>query len=235
MSTEIGPKESAAPTDSGGPTPVGLEARLTALESSIATEKSDREAAMISQEHRLIPAISNVVTVLLSKGTEKRRTQLPKAIGALFWCLVPSGGTASVGIIAILSLMLAWQQTRLLSAQNYKIDVQNVLAEAQRRSGLMFETAAIFQQLEDEKAKATPTTGCQGDSPEMCWNTTATRPIFVPSRATTGRIAALTQALRPYRYLSVEDDTGPYRFRNAGSLEDLCPESIPAVLPPTES
>jgi hypothetical protein len=128
----------------------------------------------------------------------------------------------------LLSLFVAWQQVQLLNAQNQKIEVQNILAEAQRRSGLMFETSAIFQQIEEEKkaiAKEKKKVVCNSKVVDQCWTAAGKTSLFVPSNATVGRLAALTQALRPYRYLSVEDQ-GPYRFRGDEKSKDICPEAI---------
>jgi hypothetical protein len=192
------------------------------LDKKLATERLARESAFIAQEHRLIPAIANLVSALINKSPDERRELLPKAVSAVFWCMLPSCGTAGVGIVAVLSLLLAWQQVRLLNVQNEKIEVQNILAEAQRRSGLMIETSAIFQQIEDEKTLGKL---CNNYVSEKCWTSKRTGGLFVPSSATIGRLAALTQALRPYRYLSVEDQ-GPYRFRNNDNDKEICPDSI---------
>jgi hypothetical protein len=209
------------------------------IDERFAQERNDRELALVAQEHRLIPSLSNLISAFLTKDVEQRRRLLPKASTAVFWCLIPSSGTASVGIVALFSVFLAWQQTQLLNVQNQKIEVQNILSEAQRRSGLMFETSAIFQQIEEEK-KVTGSDGSKvrckdvansyAGRPESCWiGKLGNNSGFLPSRSTAGRVAALTQALRPYRYLSVEDQ-GSYRFRNDEKSKDICPETVSAEL-----
>lgn len=147
-------------------------------------------------------------------------------MSAIGWCLIPTAGTATVGIVALVSLLIAWQQARLLAIQNDKIEVQNLLAEAQRRSALLFETTAIFQTIDEEK-KAAADAQCQGSpNAEKCWHKAENgMPLFRPSAATIGRAAALTQALRPYRYLSVED-ARPYRFVGADGSREVCPQLI---------
>lgn len=197
------------------------------IERRVASEGARTEELLVAQEHRLVPALVNVAEILFGRHRTRRTELLPKALGALFWCLVPSGGTAAVGVVALLSLVVAWQQTQLLSAQNKKIEVQNMLAEAQRRAGLMFETSAIFQVLDEERRDASSNgqpIECGMSLGERCWATREGQKLFVPSRAATGRIAALTQALRPYRYLTVENQA-PYRFGEELSAE-TCPESI---------
>ncbi len=192
--------------------------------SLIEAEKEDRENALISQEHRLFSAIRNFVSLILEDDAERRKRLLPGAATALFWCLIPSAGTATVGFVAIASLVLAWQQSRLLAVQNDKIEVQNVLAEAQRRAGLVFEITAIFEQIEKEKGATKiddPEYHCSEERKEACYTRfqdPSEQVIFTPSRATLGRIAALTQALRPYRYLVVE-----------GSTADLCPSDTRSI------
>ena len=69
----------------------------------------------------------------------------------------------------------------------------------------MFETVAIFEQIEIEKGRLDQEADCEKESIGPCWRKFQNeRPLFVPSPATVGRLAALTQALRPYRYLQVE-------------------------------
>lgn len=209
------------------PSPLTAREVDALIERRVSSEGDRTEALLVAQEHRFVPALVNVAEVLFGRHRSRRAELLPKALGALFWCLVPSGGTATVGLIALLSLVLAWQQTQLLSAQNKKIEVQNMLAEAQRRAGLMFETSAIFQVLDEERRDASRNRqllACGTPMHERCWATREDQKLFVPSRATTGRIAALTQALRPYRYLTVENQA-PYRFGGELSAE-TCPESI---------
>jgi Pentapeptide repeats (8 copies) len=211
----------------GAPPPLTASDVDALIERRVSAEGVRTEALLVAQEHRMVPALVNVAEILFGRHRARRIELLPRALGALFWCLVPSGGTTAVGIVALLSLVVAWQQTQLLSAQNKKIEVQNMLAEAQRRAGLMFETSAIFQVLDEERRDASPKgqrLECGPSLVERCWATREAEKLFVPSRATTGRIAALTQALRPYRYLTVENQA-PYRFGEEVSAE-TCPESI---------
>lgn len=173
---------------------------------------------MIGQEHRLVPAVKTLLEVVFRRSGADRAELLPSAATAVMWCLVPSAGTASVGAIALLSLFLTWQQARLLALQNDKIEVQNMLAEAQRRASLVFEISAIFERIDAEKELALKSQlmECRSASQRACFRQSkvANREIFVPSAATLGRIAALTQALRPYRYLTVE-----------GAAAAMCPQA----------
>lgn len=193
-------------------------------------ESRKTEAQLIAQEHRLVPAMRNLTEILFGESRERRSELLPKALMALFWCFLPSGGTATVGAVALLSLGLAWQQTRLLQSQNEKIEMQNMLAEAQRRSSLMFETSAIFEAINTESRETKERKiDCQpkiGYSIDACWNEYNQ---FRPSKATTGRIAALTQALRPYRYMTVDKRKFP-RDDPLAVLDDSCLEEEAPLL-----
>ena len=186
---------------------------------SLLDTKIELQRAIYEQEHRLIPAVYNFFLMCFSASKDERGYYFPPVIKALFWCLLPSPGTASVGVLAVLTLFVAVHQSSLLQTQNDKIEIQNILAEAERRSTLMFETVAIFEQIEREKDSikelGTAEKGqsvCSAQKPiGPCWldqqtvsTATEQRSLFVPSVATVGRLAALTQALRPYRYLQVE-------------------------------
>lgn len=198
---------------------------LEEIERRIAEERVAREIALSAQDHRLIPSIVALLRSLSSRSIEQRRERILASATAALWCLVPSPGAAAVGLVAIVSLLLTWQQARFLAIQNEKIEVQNLLSEAQRRSGLLFETTAIFQAIDEEKKSASKSV-CESATLEPCWREEdGGRKLFVPSGATIGRIAALTQALRPYRYLSVED-ARPYRFVGTDGQSELCPQKI---------
>lgn len=137
----------------------------------------------------------------------------------MFWCLLPSPGTATVGLVALLTLLVTFQQARLLAIQNDKVEIQNMLAEAQRRASLTVEITAIFERLDREKEDAAKDQlgECRTVANRRCWLQTDGEPAqfsFIPSQATIGRIAALTQAMRPYRYLTVE-----------GAAPELCPQA----------
>lgn len=192
--------------------------------------RSEIGSALASQEHRLLPAVTGLIHAILSLRGKERRKQIVAFSGSVLWCLIPSAGTASVGLVAVFSLLIALQQARLLSAQNEKIEVQNILAEAQRRSSLIYETTALMALIEEEKRNASSKGKgeqlCRDSSSFGCWLSSETEtPAFVPSRATLGRLAALTRALRPYRYLSVEDSS-QYRFIGRETLTEVCTESF---------
>jgi hypothetical protein len=192
--------------------------RIEAIEADARRTALEQEAALIGQEHRLVRSVRNLGEVIFTRQGNERRRLLTPALTAFAWCLVPSGGTAAIGIVAILTLLVTFQQSRLLAIQNDKIEVQNLLAEAQRRASLVVEITAIFERIDTEKlgvGKATEKL-CSDKIQRLCFRPSVPeepQPIFVPSQATLGRIASLTQALRPYRYLTVE-----------GAQPELCPQ-----------
>ena len=116
----------------------------------------------------------------------------------------PSPAAATISLVSILGLVVALQSNRLLMLQTAQMEEQNMLAEAQRRASLVIEATSVFEQIEREKEQVTKrkasNRACTSDNVAHCWN----RNLFVPTQATMGRLAALTQALRPYRYLVVE-------------------------------
>ena len=74
------------------PDPVdALNARVHDLEQRLNEERLARETDMVSQEHRLIPAIRNLLELLRRPRSEMLRL-LPAAAGAVAWCLLPSPG-----------------------------------------------------------------------------------------------------------------------------------------------
>ncbi|OCP05793.1 MULTISPECIES: pentapeptide repeat-containing protein [unclassified Ensifer] len=204
-----------------------LEKRILAeLDRRVAAEKSAREIALSAQDHRLVSSLGTLFRTILNKKADSRRERLSASLTAIAWCLVPRASTATIGFVAIASLLLAWQQARLLSSQNDKIEIQNLLSEAQRRSGLLYESTAIFAILDEEKKQAIGRSCPPSADGDLCWHVAENgSQLFIPSRATVGRIAALTQALRPYRYLSVEN-ARPYRFIGAEDQREICPQNI---------
>ncbi|MEO1657014.1 MAG: pentapeptide repeat-containing protein [Pseudomonadota bacterium] len=179
------------------------------LEDRIAEIHLQSRADLLEQEHRLIAAAINLCRIFFGPKGDARDRLLPSSLKALVWCLVPSPAAATVGGLALLTLFVTMHQSSLLAAQNRKIEVQNMLAEADRRSALMFETVAIFDRIDAEKVQAVGDVCTEDLAGGPCWTAppiAAERKLFRPTDGTVGRLAALTQALRPYRYLTVEDD-----------------------------
>ena len=153
--------------------------------------------------------------VFQRRGAERWRV-LPAALTSVFWCLLPSAGTASVGLVAVLTLLVTFQQARLLAIQNDKIEIQNMLVDSQRRTNLSNELISINDKLDREKEEAERAQfgKCRTVADRRCWLRIEGEPAqfsFIPTQATIGRIAALTQAMQPYLSINVE-----------GATPDLC-------------
>lgn len=192
--------------------------RISECEERLNVLNRDFEIRILEQEHRFLPALGNLLRVLFKERGDSRRQLAPATIKAFAWCLIPSPAAGAVGIIALLTLFVTMHQSSLLQSQNRKMEIQNILSEAQRRSALMFETAAIFEALDAEKSSNLKT-ACEAANSDSCWKSFADgSTLYVPSSATIGRLAALTQALRPYRYLRVE-----------GVEQRLCPQDTRSV------
>lgn len=156
---------------------------------------ADLEARLIEQEHRSVRVWWNAIHAFLYRDRSDPRHAA--AIKALTWHVLSRapvaaavGGLAvSTLLIGLLGVLVAVGANRLLQIQNAKIDVQNHLAEAQRRSSLMFELTSILDQLAELKAS--------GDG------------FVAPDPVLEGRIRALSASLRPYQYLAVRGVTDP--------------------------
>ncbi len=96
-----------------------------------------------------------------------------------------------VGFVGVLGTILLYnqnklltQQNQLLVQQNVRLDQQTYLQEAERRSSLIFLTGNILDALNDELQEDVGVKNARDISPQLV-----------------GRIIALSNSLRPYRYL----------------------------------
>lgn len=99
--------------------------------------------------------------------------------------------TLMVGLAGVLGTILLYnqnklltQQNQLLNQQNIRLDQQTYLQEADRRSSLIFLMGNIFDAVDEELKADAGIRGVRDISPQL-----------------TGRIIALSNSLRPYRYL----------------------------------
>lgn len=83
------------------------------------------------------------------------------------------------------------QQNQLLNQQNVRLDQQTYLQEAERRSSLVFLMGNILDAVDDELKEDVAVKGVRDISPQL-----------------TGRIIALSNSLRPYRYLGNDSLVG---------------------------
>ena len=127
------------------------------------------------------------------------------------------------GVVTSLPIVLLYQQNALISEQSRLIEIQNLVAEATRRSALVFELTDILNEVDEEldatgletmaavsayltrsgmeriEAESVEDDGERPRRDKRDFGTS--RPLFRLSTRLTGRIVALSRALRPYIYL----------------------------------
>lgn len=169
-----------------------------------ALEDHKRKVALelIERERRLPQVLTNVLQYWKHGPTHRRA-----AVVALAWTLLSRGTATTVvagaGIAGVLGLVIAWQANALLQSQNERLDVQTHLAEAQRRSSLVFELTRILDLVGEQRAK-----------------TPNTKTLISPSQEVGARIVGLTRSLRPYYYVSY-----PTEQRRPAAASNLAPTS----------
>ncbi len=87
-------------------------------------------------------------------------------------------------VLALIPITLLYQQNRLLSKQNERLDQQTYLQEAERRSSLVFLFSNVMDAIDRELKDDYNDDGLRNLSPQLV-----------------GRIIALSTRLKPYRYL----------------------------------
>ena len=98
-------------------------------------------------------------------------------------------------LVALIPIILLWQQNGLIRTQNDKIERQNVrldqqtsLLEAERRSAVILESGNVLDAVSRELAEP-------GNTKDSLSN-----PLV-------GRIIALSRAMKPYKYLDPSGDS----------------------------
>jgi uncharacterized protein YjbI with pentapeptide repeats len=106
--------------------------------------------------------------------------------------------TIMVGLAGVLGTILLYnqnklltQQNQLLNQQNIRLDQQTYLQEAERRSSLIFLMGNILDEVNDELKEDVGVKGVRDISPQLI-----------------GRVIALSNSLRPYRYLGNDSLVG---------------------------
>ena len=146
---------------------------------------------------------------LLEELPKPKRETIAAVGGHLFYRFTRLG---LIGLmLAIIPIWLLWQQNvmfkqqnvkierqnDLINTQNTRIDQQTNLIEADRRSSLIFLMSNIMDKV-DQEVRQQKLQLREKKVPEKQINTTR----FSLSQPLIGRIAALSQAFKPYRYLS---------------------------------
>ncbi|RUP83565.1 hypothetical protein C7Y69_00810 [Alteromonas sp. KS69] len=155
------------------------------------------EAQLLEQEHRFISCIMNFVNrSRWGKDDPRRRA----TIISLLWRLFPftSASSVGIGLVGIITLVLAYEANIKLENQNALIIIQNELSEAQRRSSLNIELSAIMNTIETQLADKErenvdkPDDFKRGHKPA----------VYAINDITESRIIAISQSLKPYRALT---------------------------------
>lgn len=135
----------------------------------------------IEQTLNQFPKPSKKTLADLSAAVFKRLT-LPFTVGLL---------------VAMLPIILIINQNRILNAQNEKINIQNNLLEAERRSSLVFLMSNILdkvvEEIREQKQQTKEQFGAVPDSIS-----------YQLSEPLIGRIVALSRAFRPYQPLQAD-------------------------------
>jgi len=101
-----------------------------------------------------------------------------------------------LGFVGIFGSMLVYNQNKLFEHQNHRLDQQTYLQEAERRSSLIFLFSNILDKIDDE----------------LKTETNQEREL---SNQLIGRIIALSEAFKPYKYLEqdslIQGDLSPER------------------------
>lgn len=188
------------------PPPLTLDQVQKLVSEAISAEREAIDARFVEQEHRGARVLVNWYDGIRSgKPTLKRSAWL-----ALLWnFLLPrpttvalaAGGLATLAVTA-LGVAMAYRANLLLERQNVRLDVQNLLAEAQRRTTfLASELAIITPLIVNEKAASEA----------------ANSPVpFVLSPALASRVAALAAGLKPYRVVEIPQFTVPKQVTAGG-------------------
>lgn len=160
--------------------------------------KSVEFDTVVDEAQQTLHSITDEVTDNLLVGVsdankEKIKTVAPRAINFILWSRVRNWGlqiaiTVFVAIGGLMGSILLFQQNKLLEKQNIKIDTQIALEESNRRSALVVMMSNIMDKVDDELRERDKAGEKRILSPQLV-----------------GRIAALSQSFKPYRFL--EGDT----------------------------
>lgn len=174
-----------------------LNSQISDLESRINEQTTSLEKSLIQQEHRPFRVVNNLVKYWKNDKKDPKRKASIQAF--IWWLISPSTITvASVSIVSIVGLIIAFRandllskqndkiekQTELIKVQNERIKEQTYLTESSRRATLIFELTSILDKIDEEIDKVPP----DSLTPKL-------------SDRLEGRIIALSLSLRPYRYL----------------------------------
>lgn len=207
------------------------------LDASIAGVRDEFELKLIERERRLAVNIYDAVNAYLHGGL--RDIKFLTAIKSLlFTVFSPATAVAAgLGLISILTLVLAWQSNKLVEKQNELLSIQNLLQESSRRAGLTVELTEVLNRISDASLKDfvaydEPTNQeCRQDKYGYTFRVQIHKEYKFSTLpdALLGRLVALSNSFRPYRYIDVtkQDMTSDFE---SGLSEPMSPERAQLLL-----
>lgn len=185
--------------------PLSAAAVRAIVAEAMSQERQSVEARFVEQEHRSARILLNWYDGIRSERADLKRS----AWLALLWnFLIPKPSTVAVVTGGILTLLItafgvamAYRANILVDRQTTRLDVQNLLVEAQRRTAqLNAELALLAPLIEAERSKRPDASNQKFELP----------PVL------SSRVVALSTALRPYRLVEMRRST-----HAAGPIEQL--------------
>lgn len=174
--------------------------------------RSEMEIKFIERERRLSGNLHDLFVSFVEQGISG--SKFSAALKAsLITVFSPATATAAgIGVASILTLVLAWQSNELLKRQNELINTQNLLQESSRRAGLTVELTEVLNRISD--ANLPRVSSSDDETARICLQENYGYDFSVPSSAQRamrslpemllGRVVALSNSFRPYRYLDID-------------------------------
>lgn len=193
--------------------PEGSDQHVTRAD--LAAHRETIEQMLIERETRIVPIWLNVLNSHRQEGWFGARSQA--ALKALLWKFLSptTAAAAALGIGGIVTLVLTWQTTRLMERQNRLLEIQNLLQESSRRAGLTVELTEVLNRINDGKWAPFVSSSPEAPGPTCRQSTYGYSFPLAPgssghslalSEALLGRVVALSNSFKPYRYLDVNKD-----------------------------
>ena len=184
-------------------------------EDNISEKLDEFDKRLIAQEHRVFKIVSNIFKYAVQEPDAKRLEASGRSLVSYILTRQTAVIIASVsaGLISLAALFISYQSMQLLGEQNDKIErqndrliQQNQLAEAERRSSLVFLFNNIMDALDSELKEAIDKKSQEAHARKL-------------SPQLIGRLIALSRRLEPYRSYDYDyDNLGPLLSPERGQL-----------------
>ncbi|MEX2697103.1 hypothetical protein [Rhizobium mongolense] len=114
----------------------------------IAGVRDEFELKLIERERRLAVNVYDAVNAYVHGGLKDIKF-LAALKSLLFTVFSPTTAVAAgLGLVSILTLVLAWQSNKLVEKQNELLSIQNLLQESSRRAGLTVELTEVLNRIQ---------------------------------------------------------------------------------------